>query len=72
MAEQAAVVARRDDVAPNPLYHWRGLMLEGKSVAVTGAGEVTSNGAVRQMEDRIREMDLHLGRKTLEVEIFKE
>jgi len=47
-------------------------MLEGGSVAVTGDDEVTSNRAVRQMEDRIRELERQLGRKTLEVEILKE
>jgi transposase len=39
---------------------------------VTGDEEVTSNRAVRQMEDRIRELERQLGRKTLEVEILKE
>ena len=47
-------------------------MLEGGSVAVTGDDEVTSNKLVRQMEDRIRELERQLGRKTLEVEILKE
>jgi transposase len=47
-------------------------MLEGGSVAGTGDDEVTSNKAVRQMEDRIRELERQLGRKTLEVEILKE
>lgn len=31
-----------------------------------------ANRAVRQMEDRIRELERQLGRKTLEVEILKE
>jgi transposase len=70
--ESISVVARRNGVAPNLLYRWRRLMLEGGSVAVTGDDEVTSNRAVRQMEDRIRELERHLGRKTLEVEILKE
>ncbi len=70
--ESISVVARRNGVAPNLLYRWRRLMLEGGSVAVTGDDEVTSNKAVRQMEDRIRELERQLGRKTLEVEILKE
>ena len=45
-------------------------MLEGGSVAVTEDDDVTSNKVVRQMEDRIRELERHLGRKTLEVEIL--
>ncbi len=67
-----SVVARRNGVAPNLLYRWRRLMLEGGSVAVSEDDEVTSNKAVRQMEGRIRELERQLGRKTLEVEILRE
>jgi len=67
-----SVVARRNGVAPNLLYRWRRLMLEGGSVAVTGDDDVTSNRQVRQMDNRIRELERQLGRKTLEVEILKE
>lgn len=67
-----SVVARRNGVAPNLLYRWRRLMLEGGSVAVSEDDEVTSNKVVRQMEDRIRELERQLGRKTLEVEILRE
>ena len=67
-----SVVARRNGVAPNLFYRWRRLMLEGGSVAVTSDDEVTSNKLVRQMEERIRELERQLGRKTLEVEILKE
>jgi transposase-like protein len=66
-----SVVARRNGVAPNLLYRWRRRMVEGGSVAVTGDDDVTSNRLV-QMEQRIRELERHLGRKTLEVEILKE
>ncbi|PVA08747.1 IS3 family transposase [Pelagivirga sediminicola] len=71
-ATSISIVARRNGVAPNLLYRWRRLMLEGGAVAVSGDDDVTSNRAVRQMEDRIRELERHLGRKTLEVEILKE
>lgn len=67
-----SVVARRNGVAPNLLYRWRRLMLKGGAVAVSGDDDVTSNRAVRQMGDRIRELERQLGRKTLEVEILKE
>ena len=67
-----SVVARRHGVAPNLLYRWRRMMLEGGSVAVADDGEVTGNKTVRQMEERIRELERQLGRKTLEVEILKE
>ena len=67
-----SVVARGNGVAPNLLYRWRRLMLEGGSVAVTEDDDVTSNRVVRQLEDRIRELERQLGRKTLEAEILRE
>lgn len=67
-----SVVARRNGVAPNLLYRWRRLMLEGGSVAVTEDDDVTSNKVVRQLEERVRELERQLGRKTLEVEILRE
>ena len=54
-SESISAVARRNGVAPNLLYRWRTLMLEGGSVAVTGDDDVTSNKRVRQMEDRIQQ-----------------
>ena len=47
-------------------------MLEGGSVAVSEDDDVTSNKVVRQMEDRIRELERQLGRKTLKAEILHE
>ena len=67
-----SVVARRNGVAPNLLYRWRRLMLEGGSVAVAEDDDVTSNKVVRQLEERIRELERQLGRKTLEAEILRE
>jgi len=67
-----SVVARRVGVAPNLLYRWRRLMLDGGAVAVSEDDDVTGNRAVRQMEDRIRELERQLGRKTLEAEILRE
>ena len=67
-----SVVARRNGVVANLLYRWRRLMLDGGAVAVSGDDDVTSNRTVRQMEERIRELERQLGRKTLEVEILKE
>lgn len=60
--ESISAVARRNGVAPNFLYRWRKLMLERGSVAVTGDDDVTSSKKLRQMEGRIRELELQLGR----------
>ena len=70
--DSISAVARRNGVAPNLLYRWRKLMLEGGSIAVTGDDSVTPNKTVREMECRIRELERQLGKKTLEVEILKE
>lgn len=70
--ESVSSVARRNGVAPNLLYRWRRLMLEGGAVAVSDDDNVTSNRHVRQLEERVRELERQLGRKTLENEILKE
>lgn len=70
--ESVSAVARRNGVAPNLLFRWRRLMLEGGSIAVSSDDGVTANRTVRQLEDRVRELERQLGRKTLEVEILKE
>ena len=67
-----SAVARRHGVAPNLLYRWRRLMSEGGAVAVQADDGVTGNGEVRRLEERMRELERQLGRKTLEVEILKE
>ena len=70
--DSISAVARRNGVAPNLLYRWRKLMLEGGSIAVQGDDSVTSDKTVREMETRIRELERQLGRKTMEAEILKE
>ena len=69
---QYPAVARRNGVAPNLLYRWRRLMTEGGAVAVRADDGVTGNGELRRLEERVRELERQLGRKTLEAEILKE
>jgi transposase len=70
--DSVSAVARRHGVAPNLLYRWRRLMTEGGAVAVQADDGVTGNGEVRRLEERVRELERQLGRKTLEVELLKE
>ena len=70
--ESLSAVARRNGVAANLLYRWRRLMTEGGAIAVQADDAVTGNGEVRRLEERIRELERQLGRKTLEAEILKE
>lgn len=68
--ESISTVALRNGVAPNLLYRWRKLMLEGGSIAVAD-DSVTGDKIVREMETRIRELERQHGRKTMEVKILK-
>ncbi len=47
-------------------------MLEGRSIPLSEDDDVTSNKVVRQLEDRARELERQLGRKTPEAEILRE
>jgi transposase len=47
-------------------------MTEGGAVAVDADDQVTSNQDVRKLEERVRERERLLGRKTMEVEILKD
>jgi len=70
--ESISAVARRHVVAPNLLYRWRRLMTEGGAVAIEADDRVTGNQDVRKLEERVRDLERLLGRKTMEVEILKE
>ena len=70
--ESVSSIARRRGVAPNLLSRWRRLMTEGGAVAVDADDRVTSNQDVRKLEERVRELERLLGRKTMEVEILKD
>ena len=65
-------MARRHGVAPNLLYRWRRLMAEGGAAAVGSDESVVGSSEVRRLEERVRELERLLGRKTMEVEILKE
>jgi len=70
--ETVSSTARRHGVAPNLLYRWRRLLSEGGAAAVDSDEPVVGNSEVRKLEDRVRELERMLGRKTMEVEILRE
>ena len=70
--ETVSSAARRHGVASNLLYRWRRLMAEGGATAVGSDESVVGNSEVRRLEERVRELERLLGRKTMEVEILKE
>src|SRR6516164_2852496 len=51
---------------------WWRLMSEGGKEAVRADDEVVAASEVRRREERVRELERLLGRKTMEVEILKE
>ena len=70
--ETISSVARRRGVAPNLLYRWRRLLTEGGAAAVGSDEPVVGSSEVRRLEERVRDLERLLGRKTMEVEILKE
>ena len=70
--ETVSSVARRCGVAPNLLYRWRRLLTEGGAAAVGSDEPVVGSSEVRRLEERVRDHERLLGRKTMEVEILKE
>jgi transposase len=65
-------VARRHGLSPSLVFRWRRLMSEGGQEAVRADDDVVAASEVRRLEERVRELERQLGRKTMEVEILKE
>jgi transposase len=65
-------VARRHGLSPSLVFRWRQLMSEGGKEAVRVDDDVVGATEVRRLEERVRDLERMLGRKTLEVEILKE
>ena len=65
-------VARRHGLSPSLVFRWRRLMSEGGKEAVRADEDVVAASEVRRLEDRVRDLERLLGRKTMEVEILKE
>ena len=70
--ESVSSIVRRRGAAPNLLYRWRRLMTEGGAAAVGSDEPVVGTSEVRRLEERIRDLERLLGRKTLETEILRE
>jgi transposase len=65
-------VARRHGLSPSLVFRWRRLMSEGGKEAVRADDAVVPASEVRRLEERVRELERLLGRKTMEVEMLKE
>lgn len=69
--ETVSSVARRNGVAPNLLYRWRRLLSEGGTAAVDSDEPVVGSSELRRLQERVRELERLLGRKTMENEILR-
>jgi transposase len=67
-----SAVARLHGVSPSLLFKWRQLMSQGGQVAVKADEDVVAASKARELEQRVRELERLLGRKTMEVEVLKE
>ena len=65
-------VARRHGLPPSLVFRWRRLMSEGGREAVRADDEVVPAAELRRLEERVRDLERLLGRKTMENEILKE
>src|SRR5438045_6240254 len=65
-------VARRHGLSPSLVFRWRRLMSEGGREAVRADDEVVPAAELRRVEERVRDLERLLGRKTMENEILKE
>lgn len=65
-------VARQHGLSPSLVFRWRRLMSQGGKEAVRADDEVVAASEVRRLEERVRELERLLGRKTMEAELLKE
>jgi transposase len=65
-------VARRHGLSPSLVFRWRRLMTDGGREAVRADDDVVPAAEARRLEERVRELERMLGRKTLEAEILRE
>ena len=64
-------VARKNEIAPNPLYLWRRLEKEGKLKAFNAGVKVVPASAVKLLQARIYDLELLLEKKNKEIEILR-
>jgi transposase len=66
-----AELSRELDVDPSVVRRWKHLIERGGETAVAANGDVVPAFKRREAEQRIRELERALGRKTMEVEILQ-
>lgn len=51
-----SLVARRNGVQPNQLFHWRKLAAQGALTATSAEGEVVAASEFRALQNQVREL----------------
>jgi transposase len=67
-----SLVARRHGIAPNQLFHWRKLAAQGALTATERGKEVVPASDYCALQNKVRELQWLLGKKTLEAEVLRE
>lgn len=67
----AAELSRELGIQPSLLQHWKRRIAGGASVAVTANQDVVPVSELKAAQQRIKELERALGRKTMEVEILQ-
>jgi transposase len=66
-----AELSRELEVSPSLVRRWKQLMEDGGQAAMAAGGEVVPAYKLKEAEQRIRELERALGRKTMENEILR-
>src|SRR5438105_7708592 len=66
-----SLVARRHGVAPNQLFTWRRLVVQGSMTAAGSGEEVVPGSDYRTVQNRVSELHRLLRNKTLEAETLR-
>jgi transposase len=66
-----AELSRELDIDQSVVRRWKHLVETGGEAAVAANGDVVAASRLRDAEQRIRELERALGRKTMEVEILR-
>ena len=69
--EPVAELSRELSISRSLIQRWKQLLTQGGETAVAVNGEVVPAGELRAAEQRIRELERALGRKTMEIEILQ-
>ena len=67
-----SLVARQHGIAPNQLFTWRRLYVEGALSAVGAGEEVVPASEYRALQHQVRELQRLLGKKTVENEVLRD